>query len=373
MANDIQQDYKSLVDFIRNQSHYRNSMSLRINPDDLEPLSRALEEQIKGCNKENQEALHDAFFDFGPLKSLFEDETITEILLNGDLKVHVIKNGIKIPEYRHFLGKASQDLCYSKILESAKIQLNHDCPFRDAQFKSFRLHVIGPPLSSQQRISLRRTQHSNRRTISYDSDFYDPKKLDQLIHFFLQGDSMLVVGPTGSGKTSFISYLLSHLPKTERCLILEETPEIRIPNSLSVALNTWTNANWSSKGFDLGHLLKQVLRMKPDRIILGEMRAEEAKDFLLNLSSGHRGSVSTIHSSNAREALIRLEMLVKMGAPQWSNETIHQLISLSLNIIVVLDLSPQGRRSVKEVFRLEGLGHRGPLLDPIYKRQEDSH
>ena len=176
--------------------------------------------------------------------------------------------------------------------------------------------------------------------------------------------NLLVAGPTGTGKTSLLSALLAELPREERVVIVEDTDEIRVPNEASTKLLTRIDAqrNIAQSLNKRRWFAKKLARMRPQRLVVGEVRGNEAKDLLLALSTGHSGSFGSIHASSARQALLRLEMLVQMGAPDWSLETIRQLIYLSLHALIVVKLE-SGTRRLDGVYRISTLEKCGFLLE----------
>jgi pilus assembly protein CpaF len=162
---------------------------------------------------------------------------------------------------------------------------------------------------------------------------------------------------------------LQELPQNERVVVLEDTAEIVIPNDASTRLLTRHDSHGLLPTVDLTELLRQSLRMRPDRLVVGEVRSAEAKDLLLALSTGHQGSMGTLHASSASQAILRLEMLVQLGAPHWSLTTIRRLLGLSLNGIVVVGRNAQGERKLQSIYELSAVEETGVLLDPVF--QED--
>jgi pilus assembly protein CpaF len=147
-------------------------------------------------------------------------------------------------------------------------------------------------------------------------------------------------------------------------VILEDTDELPRPNSASTKLLTRSLASAELPEITLADLLRQSLRMRPFRIVMGEVRGAEAKDLILALATGHSGSLGTLHASEARQALLRLEMLIQLGAPQWSVQAIRQLIQLSVDVLVVCG-NRDGHRCLEGIFRVAALESFGFLLEPI--------
>jgi pilus assembly protein CpaF len=176
-----------------------------------------------------------------------------------------------------------------------------------------------------------------------------------------------LIGPTGSGKTAVLNACLAEISKDERVVILEDTDELRCANPLSTKLlSRWDSQKILSE-VTLSDLVRLSLRLRPDRLVMGEVRGPEAKDLLMALSTGHRGSLATLHAETAQQALLRLEMLIQLGAPQWSLQAVRQLIHLSLDVIVVLKMEGR-RRRLHGMWRLSSLETFGFTLEPIAER-----
>jgi pilus assembly protein CpaF len=177
--------------------------------------------------------------------------------------------------------------------------------------------------------------------------------------------NFLVIGPTGSGKTSLIDACLNSLKSNERVLILEDTFELRCPNPVSGKLMTRFDPNGVLPEITTYDLLRSALRMRPDRLVIGEIRGQEAKDYLLAISTGHAGSFSSLHASQASEALLRLEMLIQMAAPQWSLMAIRRLLMLSLDGFAVLARRRQDGSNFVGYWELSSLEENGIILEQL--------
>jgi pilus assembly protein CpaF len=180
-----------------------------------------------------------------------------------------------------------------------------------------------------------------------------------------QRKNFLIVGGTGTGKTSLINALLHTCSDNERALVIEDTAEIELPNLSSMKLLTRQDPQGILKPIDQGQLLCHALRLRPDRIVVGEIRGAEAKDLLMALATGHSGSFGSLHASDARQALIRLEMLIQMGAPQWSLSAVRRLIQLSLDYVLLVGKSANGERQFQGVFKICSLEETGFLIEKV--------
>ena len=151
----------------------------------------------------------------------------------------------------------------------------------------------------------------------------------------------------------------------ERVILIEDTQELALPNSASTRLLTRKDAQGVLPIIDQMELVKQSLRMRPDRIVMGEIRGAEAKDLLMALSTGHSGSFATLHATDPQQALLRLEMLIQLGASFWSLEAIRNLIFLSLQNVIVVGRSPSGVRVLKGIYVLSSRETSGILVERL--------
>ena len=302
---------------------------------------------------------------FGPLETLLADEDISEILVNSADAVWFEKGGRLHKADDLFFDHDSYKRILDKICDEAQVHVTLERPHADGKFRDFRVSLVGPGMTSNEyHLSLRRhpknpwtLERLAKMNWCSDQDF---NNLKDLIH---EQKNFLVVGGTGSGKTSLLSALLQEVHDHERVILIEDTWELPQPNDASIRLLTRPPV---SKGLDeitQTDLIKKSLRLRPDRLVMGEIRGAEAKDFLLMLSTGHQGSMGTLHANDPQQALARLEMLVQMGAPEWSLMTIRRLIFLSLQNIVIVERTTQGERKLKGIYQLQSLEEWGFLIE----------
>lgn len=316
-------------------------------------LQDLIQQNLESLSSQEQERLLQDFLIYGPLHSLLNNEDITEILCNGHDTIYYEQSGeIKKHNDGFFSEHNYQSFIQRMLLETGQ-QINLEKPFTDGKWGSFRLHIIESPLSYKTTfISLRRKAKETwtlKKLKELDSITEEEQSLLQ--NLIKSKKNILVIGPTNSGKTSLLNALLQEIPETDRVLCIEDTDELSAPNALSGKLLTRHDPQKQLANYSQTDLLKQSLRMRPDRLVLGEIRSDEAKDFLMMLSTGHQGCMASLHADQAHQALWRLEMLIQMAAPQWSSASIQKLISLSLNYIILIKKKDKKREihSIHEI------------------------
>jgi pilus assembly protein CpaF len=294
-----------------------------------------IKENTQHLPKKEQQRIHDEFLNAGPIECLLNDDTITEIVINSPKSIWYEKYGTFHQHRDVFLSEVTYSNFIHLLEEQAGTQTNHRFPFANGNWRGFRIHIVAPPIVKQFTLTLRRLKSSTLTLEElFRKNWCAEESLKQLEKCVLEKENILVIGTTGSGKTTLLNSLIQKTT-TDRCVFIEDTAELIKNNELSVRLLTREDANGVLPTVDQTDLVKQSLRMRPDRLIVGEIRGSEAKDLLLALSTGHRGSMASIHAANAAEALMRLEMLVLMGAPQWDLLTIRRLIQLTIHTMVV--------------------------------------
>lgn len=302
-----------------------------------------------------------------PILSLLRDPDVTEVLVNSYDSIWYEKDGKLCRHKRNF----DSNLQYSNFVDclaiEAKMQLNSELLFANGHWRSFRVHLCHEDANGKNSLlSLRRLQSRSWSLLELKGKgFCDDFALLELMSLIKNKKNILIVGGTGSGKTTVLNALLHEIPENERCLILEDTNELVLPNAASNKILTRPALKNVLDETSLADLLKQSLRMRPDRLVIGEVRGGEAKDLMMALATGHDGSMGTLHAANAQEALLRLEFLIQTGAPQWSSEMIRRLIHLSLHAVIVVGKDHSGKRILKEITRLAGLEETGFLLEGL--------
>lgn len=334
----------------------------------LEMQKSFLQNEIKQISDvEFQKRLIAEFFEYGPLNLLFEDHDITEILVNSANSIWYEKSGKLQAHDDCFFSSVSYDNILERISQKAgsHISLNH--PYLESKFLDFRVTLIDKSLTGDHNLlSLRRhpLQAWNLQRLQ-DQNWCSADQAKILTDLIAAKKNFLIVGETGSGKTSVANACLQLLGSSERAILIEDCSELVVSNDCSVKLLTRDDPYGQLTAVTQQDLIRRSLRLRPDRLVMGEIRSLEAKDFLMMLSTGHAGSFATLHARNPQEALIRLEMLVQLGAPQWSLIAIRRLIFLSLNFILITERTAGGTRKLKNIYKLVSLEESGFTLEPV--------
>jgi pilus assembly protein CpaF len=337
-------------------------------------ISQLISEEAKDLDGHTKARLQNEFEGMGPLAVLMEDESVTEIIVNSLDQIWIERNGQLSQHPDRFASELTYQNFIERVCQESKVQVSMERPFCDGRFRNFRLHLVSSELTRSNFILTLRRQSRNPWNLErmFDQRWASREGLQILRNWIQMKKSFLVVGETGSGKTSALNACLQELEPNERVVILEDTAEIVIPNDVSTRLLTRQDSHGLLPTVDLTDLLRQSLRMRPDRLVVGEVRSAEAKDLLLALSTGHSGSMGTLHASSAAQAILRLEMLVQLGAPHWSLMTIRRLLGLSLNGIIVVGRNAKGERKLHSIHQLSAVEETGILLDPVFQEDQKS-
>jgi len=306
------------------------------------------------------------FFGCGPLEPLLKSDC-TEIIVNGRDAIWYEREGTL---HRHddiFHSALSYRNFVSRMSREASMIASLDCPFADGRWRDMRVHLIIPPASGDEAVITLRRHPKNPWTLTRlaEREWASVDALAQLRKLVAEKKNFLVIGGTGSGKTSVLNACLSEIPDGERAVIIEDTGELNKPNTVSSKLLARRDPQGHLREIDQSELLKQALRMRPDRIVMGEIRGGEAKDLLMAFATGHQGCMGTLHAESARQALIRLEMLIQIGAPQWNVHAVRSLIFLSVQAVVVVGRTPGGGRRLEGIYRIASLEEVGFLIERI--------
>ena len=303
---------------------------------------------------------------------ILEDLEVTEIIFQSPGFISFEKRGklMTVEEAWHETLN-SRDQLYSQIMESLPKAPSYEHPLASGIWGDFRVQVVSPPAMTDTMVQLRRISKAEDFQSFSCGAWNVPTEVKEILkdRFFIKKQNFMIAGPTGCGKTTLMKTLLFDFCKSDRVICIEDTPELPQVNALSCNLNTYTSSSEEINDVTLNDLVKASLRLRPDRLVMGEMRGEEASVFLLMLSTGHTGSGATIHAHNPQDALRRLEMLVQMGSP-WKVQTVRSLIYSSLDIIITMGRNKKGERTILKISELEGLEDHGFLVNHIYENLE---
>ena len=315
------------------------------------PLNHDEQERI-------QADLLDEVFGLGPLEPLLRDAKISDILVNDKDHVFIEKNGLlqrvdtTFRDDRHLLQ------IIDRIVSRVGRRVDESSPMVDARLPDgSRVNAIIPPLALDgPSMSIRRfgtgplaaNQLVQLKSVS-------PEMMEVLSSAVKARISILISGGTGTGKTTFLNILSQYIPRTERIVTIEDAAELRLAQENIVRLETRPPNIEGQGAIKQRQLLINCLRMRPDRIIMGEIRGEEAFDMLQAMNTGHEGSMTTIHANTPRDAISRLESMVAMGNMNLPEKSVRQQIAAAITIVVQSTRLSDGTRKVTSVSEITGM------------------
>ena len=285
---------------------------------------------------------------FGPIESLLNDDYITEIMINGPKKVFIEKEGEILPTNITFENEEQLRRLIDKIVQPLGRRVDESSPLVDARLPDgSRVNVIIPPLSDYPVVTIRKF----RKDIFTRDDLIKLGSLDDktadLLNLFLKARlNIIVSGGTGTGKTTFLNFLSSMIPSKERIITIEDSKELQLRQPHIISLES-RPPNIEGKGeIVIRDLVRNALRMRPDRIIVGEVRGPEAFDMLQAMNTGHDGSMSTIHANSPEDVVPRLIAMVLMIGAKLTEKAIASMILGGIDIIVHLYRFEDGSRKI---------------------------
>ncbi len=307
-------------------------------------------------------------FGLGPLDSLMQDPTVSDILVNGPSMIYVERNGRLEPTDLLFADNAHLLQIIQRIAARVGRRADEMSPMVDARLPDgSRVNAIIPPLSLDGPVlSIRRF---GVRLTCEDllANHTMPPEMLTLFRAAVEARiSILISGGTGSGKTTTLNTLSRYIPADERLVTIEDSAELKLQQPHVVRLET-RPANLEGIGeVKQRDLVRNALRMRPDRIIVGEVRGAEALDMLQAMNTGHEGSLTTIHANDTRDALTRLEMMVMMAGFEMPVPVIRQYIGSAITLVVQLARLKGGPRRIMRISEIAGVKHGRYLMRDIY-------
>lgn len=303
-------------------------------------------------------SIEDEIFGLGPIEPLLEDPAVSDILVNDCKNIYVERHGKLELTPQRFRDDAHLMNIIERILSAVGRRVDESSPMADARLKDgSRVNVIIPPLAIDGPcISIRRFP-------------VDHLKVDDLIRFGTLSPAMadllkcvvrgrmnlLISGGTGSGKTTLLNVLSGYIPHDERIVTIEDAAELQLQQPHVVRLET-RPSNLEGKGeVKQRDLVRNALRMRPERIILGEIRGEEAFDMLQAMNTGHDGSLATIHANSPRDALARLENMVAMTGLELPTRMVRAQIASAVNMVIQVSRLEDGTRRILSLQEIQGM------------------
>ncbi len=297
-------------------------------------------------------------FGLGPLEPLLGDPTISDILVNSHRKIYIERRG-KL-EVTNVAFKDDEHLMrvIERIVSSVGRRIDESSPMVDARLKDgSRVNAIIPPLSIDGPVlSIRRFGTDPLRISALIENRAITKDIADMLDMCVKAKlNVLISGGTGAGKTTLLNALSAFIPETERIVTIEDSAELQLQQPHVVRLET-RPPNIEGRGeVSQRDLVKNALRMRPDRIVIGEVRGGEAIDMLQAMNTGHDGSLTTIHANTPRDALSRLETMIQMTGMRLSDRAMRQQIASAINMVVQVARLSDGTRRVTSISEITGM------------------
>jgi pilus assembly protein CpaF len=299
----------------------------------------------------------------GPLESLLCDDAITEVMINGPTEIFIEKAGRVSRSLVGFSSETALRNVIDRIVSGFGRRVDEASPMVDARLADgSRVNVILPPLAVRGPcVTLRRF---SRRLVNAEAllagGSIEPAVLDYLRAAVVGRRNIVVAGGTGSGKTTLLNLLAGFIGPQERIITIEDAAELSLKHPHCVSLEARPPNLEGSGAVSIRDLVRNALRMRPDRIIVGECRGAEALDMLQAMNTGHEGSLTTVHANGPREALSRLEVMVHFAGVDLPAFAVREQIASAIHLVVQLARCADGRRRVLSVTEVTGM--EGPTL-----------
>jgi pilus assembly protein CpaF len=333
---------------------YVQAEKISLNQKELEVFSEEIIDEMTG---------------YGPIEPLLKDPTVTDILINTHRKCFVERFGKLYETKVYFKDEAHLLRIIGKIVAGVGRRIDESSPMVDARLPdgsrvniAIRPIAIDGPLMSIRKFSEKPFSMERLREVGTI-----PREIVDVLTSAVHGRiSLIISGGTGSGKTTMLNALSSHIPAHERLITIEDAAELQLQQPHVGRLET-RPPNAEGKGeIRQRELVKNALRMRPDRIIIGECRGEEAFDMLQAMNTGHEGSMTTIHANTPRDALKRLEQMVAMAGMATTVASIRSQLSSAITLVIQLQRLPDGKRKVTSVSEITGMEDESIQMQEIF-------
>ncbi len=334
------------------EAHYG---SVSISQQQLDELARQLFDEMVG---------------YGPIEALLKDPSVDDILINGPKHVFVERRGVLEQVNHHFLNDEHVIRVIRRMISPLGRRIDESNPMVDARLPDgSRINAIIPPLSLDGAcLSVRKF----KQDALTDQFLLEQGALSSEMLSFLQSCvkarfNALISGATGAGKTTLLNILSQYTNPKERIVTIEDAAELQLRSAHVVRLETRPPNSEGCGEVNARELVKNALRMRPDRIILGESRGGEVLDMLQAMNTGHLGSMSTLHANSPNDALIRLEMMVTLAGFRSSENFIRKVVSSAIDLIIQVNRLPNGKRVVSEIVEVQDVTESHIATKPLFR------
>lgn len=370
--NELRAETESLIREIVEKERSRSESKKHVEGSDADRRKQTRRVKVLDYEKIIQDVLSEAV-GLGPLETLIDDEAVTEIMVNRYDEIYVEKSGRLEPHHTVFTSDRAVLGVIERIVAPLGRRIDESSPMVDARLKDgSRVNAIIPPLALKgPTLTIRKFAKKQLTTddlVGYGS--ISKTMSDFLRICVLHRKSMIISGGTGSGKTTLLNVLSNFIPESERIITIEDAAELKLNQPNLVNLES-RPANAEGKGqIPIRDLVKNALRMRPDRIVVGECRGGEALDMLQAMNTGHEGSLTTLHANNARDALARLETLILMAGMDLPLTAIREQIASAVDVIVQQARLPDGQRVVTSIVEVAGIESGKIQLQEIFRFEQ---
>jgi pilus assembly protein CpaF len=309
---------------------------------------------------------------FAPVQEYLKDDDVAEIMINGPRQIYIERKGKLIAVPERFVSEQSLQAAVMNVARSVGRFFNSDNPRLDARLPDgSRVHAVIPPLSRAGTVvairKFRREKLSIGQLVEFGSISKEGARLLEVIVKI--GKNLIVSGATSSGKTSVLNVLSSFIPETDRILVLEDASELQLQQPHTVCFETRKPDEHGKGEVSIRELLHSALRLRPNRLVVGEVRGGEALDLLQAMNTGHEGSMSTVHSNSARDSLFRLETCALMSGIDMPLSALREQVASAVQIVIQTARLFDGSRRITAVTEVLGLKNGEYVLNDIFLYQ----
>lgn len=380
--SELEEDYQIIRNAVQKKLLADSKDNASVNSEELralieETFNNVLEEENFLYNHSTRNELLDwvlaDIMGYGPIEPLLEDPDITEIMINGYNQIYVERYGLLEKSSVKFESDAHVMRVIERIVSPIGRRVDEASPMVDARLPNgYRVNATIPPLSLDGPILTIRKFRAQPYTVQ---DLVANGTITLGLANFLKGCvearvNMVVSGGTGSGKTTFLNVLSSFIPLGDRVITIEDTAELQLHQPHVVRLEK-RPPNIEGRGeITIRQLVINALRMRPDRIVVGECRGGEAVDMLQAMNTGHDGSMTTIHANSPRDAMRRIETMVMMAGMELPLKAIREQIASSMELVIQLERMRDGSRKAVRVSEVQGMEGETIVMQDLFKFEQ---